>query len=180
MKSRFHLRLMLVLVIVGAYSFNVVSAQGTDMQKDVADMQILPGNVISSITADDYPHFLHLSELQKFYNIDYRKLEVNLTEYNNYRLHAQGAKSTLKAVYREDGSLRHARLVTVDSRLPMNIRNQLVSEPYEGWEMTGNRTIVRNFNPKLTKYEVTMSNGDKQQTIRFDATGKQTRRFTLR
>ncbi len=180
MKSRYLLRQMLVLVVVGVSSINVVSAQDTDKQQVSTDMQVLHGNILSTITADDYSHFLHLSELQKFSNIDYSKLAVNYSENNNYRLNAQGAQSTLKAIYRNDGSLKHAKLVTVDSRLPMKIIRQLASAPYEGWVMTGNRTIVRNFNPELTKYEVTISNGEMQQTLRLDATGKQVRRFAFR
>lgn len=179
MKTIHYLTLLLMSGIFFIPIYNTVNAQDTGHTMQTTDIQ-MPGTLLTVITADDYPYFLHLSELQNYSNIDYRGRLVNFNEQNHYRLSAVGANSSLRAIYNSDGSLRNAKLITKDSRLPVHIYRQVAMESKEGWIMTGNRMIVRNFNPNLTKYQVTLSNGEKQKTMRFDASGKKVKLFARR
>lgn len=177
MKTTHYLFILMMAVILSFTALNKSAAQDIVLPEITIEEEFVP---LTIITVNEYPSLMHISGLQKFTNITYRGSEINLREAQNYRLQAENERIYVRAYYRNDGSLRKAKLVSTDTRIPQNIRQYLVTEPFHGWTMRGNRMIVRNFDEALTQYEVTMQNGGMYQTLYFDAAGNPIRRLAVR
>ncbi len=177
MKATSYLFILMMAVLLSFAAFNKSAAQIIVLPEITIEEEYYP---LSVITVNEYPSLMHLRGLQKYTNLTYHGVPIDLRESNNYRLEGENEKVFVRAIYRDDGSLRNARLITKDTRLPLSVHQYLVSEPYQGWIMTGNRMIVRNFDEASTQYEVTMQNGDELRTLYFDAAGNPIRRLAVR
>ncbi len=122
------------------------------------------------IHEEDYPNFMHISGLKRYYNIVYDESAQTPT-LRSYQIQGSSKGGNLMATYDKDGKLIRAKYVTKNTRLPKHITEHLVMDEYKDWTMVSNKVTVRNFDPESTEYQVKMKNGKQTQTLHFDRSG---------
>lgn len=127
-----------------------------------------PAKKLSVITESDYPNLLHISGLKHYSNVNYT---VEIDGNRQYRLEGESKNSSLFALYDKDGNLIEASYMTKNTPLPGYIYRTLAAGSFDGWTMTSNKKVVKNFDVMQTEYEVQLKKDKMKQTLYFDHAG---------
>jgi hypothetical protein len=165
-----------IILSLALLFLTVISVRAQDCQcpEEVQDNK----TVLKVIGVNDYVNFLNIEGLQKYSNINYEQFDLESNKVRRYILNNHGKNMAVKATYGKDGNLMKGSLITKNSRLPKVIQNYLVTGNYEGWTMTSNKTVVRDFNALNTEYEVKIKRDTMKQTLYFDHLGNRITRLT--
>lgn len=135
----------------------------------------------NTFNEEDYPYLRNLECLKNknFLNArGFTSTFKNMKSKNNNRfvLTGSGYKLDISATYDKNGNLVQSLLTMRDIRIPHAIRQYIYSGKYDGWTMTGNKKIVKDFDPYQTEYEIIMTDGSKKKVLNFREYGST---FTL-
>lgn len=149
----------------------------TPIEQTVDCSNISQANIgsINTIVEDDYPFLRNLDCLtngdfhkKRGWNLKLRNVSRSADIYD---LRGNGHNINVKATYDSDGNLIEALLTKKDTTIPLAIRQFIASGEFEGWTMTGNEKVVKDFDPYQTEYNVILSNGDEEQILHFKDEG---------
>ena len=135
--------------------------------------------VIYAIVEEDYPYLKNLECLK---NEDFQESlkkrgwnlhlnDVNPRDPSHFELSGSGPRINVHATYDADGNLVESMLRMEDIVIPIALREFIHSGEFEGWTMTGNEKVVKDFDPYQTEYNVTLSNGNKEKILSFKDQG---------
>ena len=166
----------LILILSTSFLFfNVQFVNGqisNDKDCPCSEIAITDQSVLLLIGEYDYPNFLNISSLNNYSNINLDYTNIRSPKTKTYTLTGSSKNATLLATYnKKDGNLINGHYVEKNTRLPRAILVTLVEEN-KGWTMTKNKTIVHDFDPQRTEYQVKMKNGKNKQTLYFNHAGK--------
>ena len=131
---------------------------------------------VNTIVEEDYPYLRNLECLKNedFLNQrgwDWKLRNVTTQNPSHFKLSGTGANINVQATYDAQGNLVESLLRIKDTRVPYSILKFIYSDDFEGWTMTGNEKVVKDFDPYQTEYYVTLSNGDDKQILTFKDEG---------
>lgn len=161
---------------VTAQSFNTVEvvtidAQPVDCSKAALGKIERKTNII---TEQDYPYLRDIECLKNGYlKKDQVRIKLrNISQVNptSFVLRGKGNRTSVHATYNRDGKLIQAELNKKDTVLPAAIREYIYSS-YNGWTMTGNNMIVRDFDTHKTEFTVNLKNGSEEKVLLFKNNG---------
>lgn len=131
---------------------------------------------VNTIVEEDYPYLRNLECLknddflkQRGWNWQLRN--VNPRNPSHFKLSGSGPNINVQATYDAEGNLVESLIRKKDTAIPLAIRQFIYSGEFEGWAMTGNEKLVKDFDPYQTEYIVTLSNGDEEQILTFKDEG---------
>jgi len=128
----------------------------------------------NTISEQDYPYLMDVECLKNGYlkNSKGRVKLRNISTVNptHFVLRGKGIRTSVHAIYDQDGKLIQAELNKKDIALPIPIR-KYIFESYNEWSMTGNEMIVRDFDAGNTEFKVNLKNGSEEQTLVFKKNG---------
>lgn len=161
---------------VTAQSFNTVEvvtidAQPVDCSKAALAKIERKSNLI---TEEDYPYLRDIECLKNGYlKKDQVKIKLrNISRVNptSFVLRGTGNRTSVHATYNRDGKLIQAEINKKDTVLPAAIREYIYSS-HNGWTMTGNNMIIRDFDTRKTEFTVNMKNGSEEKVLHFKNNG---------
>lgn len=133
---------------------------------------------VHTIVEEDYPYLKRLDCVTSGYFSDNRELDLKLRNMNHksnshYVLTGTGSTIDVEAWYDLEGNLIEATLIKKDTQIPIPILRYIYSDnEFDGWIMTGNEKVVKDFDPYHTEYKVTMSNGNETRILHFREHGE--------
>lgn len=153
-------------------SVEIVSAieQTVDCsQNTLAHAKVNPS---STIMEEDYPFLKNIECLKNGYFQNYRGWNLKFRNANNrnpshYELHGKGSDIQVDAKYDKDGVLVESVLRKKNTRIPTAILHFIYSGEYSGWTITSNEKVVKDFDPHQTQYNITLSNGNREEVLQF-------------
>lgn len=89
-----------------------------------------------------------------------------------YILNAKGKNMSCEAVYTKEGELVYAITTRSNVAIPQQVREYIADE-YDGWEITGDKQQIRNFDENLSYMEVQIEKDGESQKIYFDSNGEE-------
>jgi hypothetical protein len=187
--TRYTLLIALVLVLT---PMQAIIAQTSEPAKTVTVFELpsncseyIPSNTDTNLqntfNEEDYPYLRNLQCLKNEQFLEDRGFTStfkNMKSKNNNRfvLTGSGYKLDMTATYDKDGHLVNSLLTMRDIRIPRAIQQYIYSDKFEGWTMTGNEKIVKDFDPYQTEYKIIMTNGTEEKVLSFREYGNT---FTL-
>lgn len=137
------------------------------------DIHTEPGN---TIVEEDYPYLRNLECLKNGDFLEQRGWNWTLNNINtpnpsHFELSGSGPYIDVQATYDAEGNLIESLLRIKDTAIPPAVRRFIFSGEFEGWTMTGNEKVVKDFDPHQTKYYVTLSNGNDKKILAFKDEG---------
>jgi hypothetical protein len=180
--------LSIYIILIAAVSFLLIDREATAQSVETVEIvtaieqtvdcsNISQANVgsINTIVEDDYPFLRNLDCLtngdfhkKRGWNLKLRNVSGSA---DSYVLSGSGHNINVKATYDRDGNLIEGLLTKKNTTIPLAIRQFIASGEFEGWTMTGNEKVVKDFDPYQTEYNVTLSNGNKEKILSFKDQG---------
>lgn len=184
--------ILLIAMVSILFTTQGINAQNSEPEKTVTVFE-LPSdcseyiplnsdtNIQNAFNKEDYPYLRNLECLknEKFLkDRGFTSTFKNMKSRNNTRfvLTGSGHKLDMTATYDEDGYLVKSLLTIRDIRIPRAIQQYIYSGKFDRWTVTGNKKIVKDFDPYQTEYKIMMSNGTKEKILSFREYGNT---FTL-
>jgi hypothetical protein len=156
-----------VLLLILSIS-NIVYAQKKELNPNN-----IPSTVMNAIKTD-FPTWN--IDKTKWYAYDASTLDWAPIEgeFSSYIVQARGNNYTVMAVYDETGKLRYSKAILKNIVLPTSITEKLATDDaYQGWRVTGDQEIIRNFKEDRKTYKVTLAKDGKKKSVYFDRMGKE-------
>jgi len=150
------------LAVIGIATVISISLTGTlySQQKEI-DKKDVPPEIVQKIESD----YLSCGDNISWYvtgegDIDY------------YVANATGKNMTCEAVYDKNGNLVYAVTIQTNFKLP-EIVMETIANKYNGWNVTGDKRVIRNFDKNMSHMEIKIENEDESKTLYFDSNGEE-------
>ncbi|MGM0586908.1 MAG: hypothetical protein ACQETE_00695 [Bacteroidota bacterium] len=147
-----------------------------EAQKRELDQKNIPSVILTAIQSD-FPTWS--MDNTKWYSYDRATSEwaPMKGDFDSYVVEAKGKGYTIRAIYDETGKLRYSKATMKNAALPTAITQKIAAdEAYQGWTITGNQEVIRNFKEDQKTYKVTLAKDGKKKTVYFDRMGNEKKR----
>lgn len=132
---------------------------------------------LKGIVEADYPYFRNLECIENGYfdglfDLKLHAMKLPRNQITHFDIEGNGQNAVLKASYDRDGMLTSGTLVMRDAKVPCCIYRFCTDSEYEGWRLKSTEVLVKNFDPALTEYKITLQNGDREKVLHFGTEGR--------
>jgi len=159
---------LLILTI----SLFVFTAAQTAAQQSLTDKTSPPGLTVNIENLNCFKSLQCIQNENLFGKSNFDILKNGNNRFEGFTIEGSAENEELIAHYNHRGNLIRSTVIQRNIPLPREIRNQLINDEFNTWNMIGNERVIKNFDKKSIEYKLIVQKEYEIRMVYFDYKGQ--------